>query len=149
MRRTRAFFTSQNATSFFNGRWEWKWREPIIDIISLKIKKVVIHNDASFIASPWFFLRTDCIPLTRATHLLNGQPSQVVTLVPNNTQGGAVGIFTEEEDDSESYSSLSTLHHLWFELLDSTGAMLNPLNPAWLGFCVEIQMVVKIGDENI
>lgn len=148
MRRTRAFFTSQNASSFFNGRWEWKWREPIVDIISLKIKKVVIHNTLNVLTSPWIFLRTDCIPLTRATHLLNGQPTQVVALIPNNTQGGATTVFMEEEDDSESFSSLSTLHNLWFELLDSSGNVLNPVDLLWQGFCIEIQMVVKVGDEH-
>jgi hypothetical protein len=140
MRRTRAFFTSQNATSNFNGRFEWNWREPIVDIFSLKVKKVVINSFVGVANSAYYFLRSDCLALTRSSHTMNGEPSQVVCVIPTAVFGPC--LFIEEEDESEAYNTQSVLHNLWFEIRDSNGNIVNPPDVGW-SFCVELQLIVR------
>lgn len=142
-RRTRAFFTSQNASSKFGGRFEFNWREPIIDIISLKLKKVVIASFAAIGNSPYYFLRTDCLALTRATPTFNGLPSQVIAMIPNTPHNVGNPIDIGEEDDSEAYNLISELQNLWFEILDQNGVVINPPDAGW-SFAVELQLVVKL-----
>jgi hypothetical protein len=125
------------------GRFEFNWREPIIDIISLKLKKVIIANFATIGNSPYYCLRTDCIALTRGTSTINGAPSQIVAMIPNTPQTAGGPIEISEEDDSESFTSLSILHNLWFELLDANGLIINPPDLGW-SFAVELQLVVKM-----
>lgn len=141
-RRTRAYFTSQNAQSSFDGRFEFAWREPILDIISLKIKKVVIATFASIALSPFYFLRTDCLALTRASPTFNGAPSQVAALIPNTPEIPGNPIHIGEEDDSEAFNTMPTLQNLWFEILDANGNVINPPDLGW-SFVVELQLVVK------
>jgi hypothetical protein len=142
-RRTRAFFSSQFANSNYQGRFFFSWREPIIDIISLKIKKVVIANFTGITSSPYYFLRSDCQGLTRATATFCGAPSLAVALIPNNPHNVGNPIDIAEEDDSEAYNLMPTLQNLWFEVLDYNGAVINPTDTGW-AFAVELQIVVKL-----
>lgn len=142
-RRTRAYFTSQRASLNNGGRFEWNWREPIVDILSLKLKKVVIANFVGIGNSPYYFLRTDCLSLTRASPLLNGAPTQAIALIPNTPSNVGNPIEISEEDDSEAFSHISTLHNLWFEILDANGTVINPPDVGW-SFAVELQLVVKL-----
>lgn len=142
-RRTRAYFTSQSANSNYNGRFLFNWREPIVDILSLKIKKVVIGTFSTIDNSSYYFLRTDCLSLTRATPLLNGAPTQVVAMIPNTPAIVGNPIKLLEEDDSEAHNIIPILQNCWFEILDQNGAVINPTDAGW-SFVVELQLVVKL-----
>jgi hypothetical protein len=64
-------------------------------------------------------------------------------MIPNTPQTAGGPIEISEEDDSESFTSLSILHNLWFELLDANGLIINPPDLGW-SFAVELQLVVKM-----
>jgi hypothetical protein len=141
VRRTKHFFTSAQARNS-NGRFEFTLREPIFNVASVKLKKFILPNFVGIVNSPYYFLRTDCIAITRDTYTLNGVPGQVVCVLPYSphTVGFAVGI--EEEDDSEVYNIIYCLQNLWFEILDYNGNVINPPDIGW-SFCVELQIIIN------
>lgn len=140
-RRTHSYFTSANARNE-NGRFHFQFREPIFYVASIKLKKVIIPNFVGIVNSPYYFIRTDCISLTRDTPSINGVPSQIAAVIPNvpNSPGQAIHIL--EDDSSEAYNLTHMLQNLWFELLDYQGNLINPPDLNW-SFCVELQIVIK------
>jgi len=141
-RRTKHFFTSAQGRNNGQGRFEFTFREPVFNILSGKVKKVVIPNFVGIANSPYYFLRTDGISLTRDASTYNGVPSQIVAIIPYtpNIAGSAVSI--TEEDDSEPYNFTSILQNLWFELLDYQGNVINPNDVGW-SFGVELQFIIQ------
>lgn len=141
VRRTRAFFTSANGRNT-NGRFEFSFREPIFHITSVKLKKLIIPNFVGIVNSPYYFLRTDCISLTRDTVLLNGIPTQVVCVLPYTPHTAGLAVDIVESDDSEAYNLTHILQNLWFEILDYQGNVINPPDLNW-SFCVELQFIIN------
>lgn len=140
-RRTRAYFTSAQGRNN-NGRFEFTLREPIFHISSIKLKKFIIPNFVGIVNSPYYFLRTDCISLTRDSPLLNGAPTQIVCVLPYAPHTAGLAVDIVESDDSEAFNYLYTLQHLWFEILDYQGNIINPPDANW-SFCVEIQIIIN------
>src|SRR3954469_3801499 len=140
VRRTRHWFTSRQANTNHGGRFEFTLREPIFNIRSVKLKKFILPNFAAIANSPYYFLRSDCISLTRDSLSLNGVPNQIVCVLPNSPHTVGYPIETVEEDDSEVYNVIYCLQNLWFEVLDYSGNVINPPDANW-SFCVELQII--------
>jgi len=140
VRRTRAFFTSAQARNS-GGRFEFSFREPLFNVSSIKLKKFILPNFAGIGLSPYYFLRTDSISLTRDSVTLNGTPTQIVCVLPYSPHTVGFAVHIEEEDDSEAYNYTYCLQNLWFEVLDYTGTVINPPDPGF-SFCVELQIIV-------
>lgn len=141
VRRTRHFFTSAQARNV-DGRFYYFYREPLFNVRSIKLKKWILPNFTGIGNSPYYFLRSDAVSLTRDTVSLNGTPFQVVAVLPYtpHTVGFAVDI--AEEDDSEAQNNMAMLNDLWFEVLDYQGNIINPSDANW-SFCVELQIVIN------
>lgn len=141
VRRTRCFFTSANARNE-NGRFYFQFREPLFHIASIKLKKVILPNFVGIGNSPFYFIRTDCISLTRDSPSLNGVPTQIAAVIPYTPHTVGFAIDLVEEDDSEAYNMTYILQNLWFEILDYAGNIINPPDLNW-SFCIELQIIVK------
>lgn len=141
VRRTRAFFTSQNARNDA-GRFVFSFREPIFHIRSLKLKKFILANFVGIANSPYYFLRTDCISLTRDSPTLNGSPTQIVCVLPYSPHTPGLAVDIDESDESEAFNYIFALQSLWFEILDSQGNIINPPDLNW-SFCVELQIIIN------
>ena len=142
VRRTRHYFTSHQAYRNVGGRFEFVFREPIFNIASIKLKKFILANFAGIANSPYYFVRTDCISLTRDTITLNGVPTQIVSVFPYAPHTVGLAVDLMEEDDSEMFNNLYILQNLYIELLDYNGNVINPPDPGW-SFCVELQIIIK------
>jgi len=141
VRRTRAFFTSQRARND-NGRFIFSFREPIFYVESIKLRKLIIANFAGIANSPYYFLRTDCISLTRDAPTLNGVPAQLVCVLPYSPHTPGLAVDIDEGDESEAFNRIWTLQSVWFEILDSNGNIINPPDLNW-SFCVELQIIIN------
>lgn len=141
VRSTRAFFTSQNANNSA-GRFEFSLREPIFNVRSIKIKKIVIGDFVGMANSSYYFLRTDCVTLIRDTATMNGFPTQIAAMIANTPSTVGYPIELKEDDDSELYNSTFALHTLWFELLDQNLNVLNPPDAGW-SFCIELKILTN------
>jgi len=141
VRRTRAFFTSLNARNNA-GRFEFSFREPIFSISSIKLKKFILPNFVGIGNSPYYFIRTDCISLTRDSVTLNGVPTQVAAVLPYTPHTVGLSVDIVESDDSEAFNKMYMLQNLWFEILDYQGNVINPPDLNW-SFCIELQIVIN------
>jgi hypothetical protein len=141
MKKTRAFFVSAMGVNEL-GRFNFTIREPIKDVISVCIKKVIINTFAGINNSPWYFMRTDVTSMTRDTCVINGSPTNISYIIPNQPYINGYPISNLESYKGETYNNPGDIRSIWFELLDSAGQIINPPDIGW-SFAVEIEFQIQ------